>query len=320
MKRMKKWFFMAAAALAFTACIDTESIDQETQALQPGFNIYRGATNQHLFSLAPANGAVRLAMLVAEAARQSEQTGAEVTIDEVTYDGKRLKEMLFGATATVEKVELTPDKPYDYRIVYRPTSITPGGYYLEGELHVATNGAATPADTDPEQSWTVFFDEFKAHVRTEYGSTAIHFSGGETDLYRNGDDTYSVDLRNFVLNVADVDRHSDWSGSITLTFKDPSLAYSVCKGEKVSVTGYAEGPTYYTFSSTGVATQLRYEVEGGQYSGGTQIIGGEERCSLTGYADFDTGAYPARDVKIVWGISGNYLVQTVTYNGVTKTF
>lgn len=317
---MKKWLFLAVAALAFTACMDEETYDPEVQALQPGFNIYRGASNQHLFSLAPANGAVRLAMLVAEAAKQSEQTGEQITIDKVTCDGKLLKEVLFGATTTVEAVERSGEKPYDYRIVYRPTSVIPGGYYLEGELFVATNGAATPAETGADRAWTLFFDGFKAHVRTEYGSTTINYSGGETSLYRNADDTYTVDVQNFVLNVANVDRHSDWSGLYTLTVEDPTLAYSLCKGKEVTVTGEAEGPTFYTFSSTGVATRLRYEVEQGLYKGGTQIIGGEELCSLTGYSDFDSAAYPAREVKVAWKVSGNYLEQTVTYNGVSKTF
>lgn len=317
---MKKWLFMVAAALAFTACVDDESFDKEAQALQPGINIYQGASNQHLFSLAPANGAVRLAMLVAEAARQSAQTGETVTIDDVKYDGKLLKEVLFGATATVEAVERSAATPYDYRIVYRPTSQTPGGYYLDGELHVATNDAPTPDQTDANKAWTVFFDDLKAQVRTAYGTSSIIFTGGETTLCRNADDTYEVGLQNFVLNVEDIDRFSDWTGSYTLSFKDPSLAYSLCKGQEVKVTGSAEGPTFYTYSSSNVATQLRYEVHEGLYKGGTQIIGGEERCSLTGYADFDSSLYPSREMTMAWSISGNYLVRTVSYNGVTRTY
>lgn len=316
---MKKWLFLAASALALTACIDEEVIDQETQALQPGINIYQGASNQHLFSLAPANGAVRLAMLVAEAAKQSAETGGEVSVDEVEYDGKLLKEVLFGATTTVEKVERTPEKPYDYRIVYRSTSQIPGGYYLEGELFVDTNGAATPSETASDKAWTVFFDGLKAHVRSDYGTTAVLFSGGETSFYRNADDTYTIGLGSFVLNVEDIDRYSDWSGSYKLSFKEPTLAYSLVRGGEVKVSGSAEGPTFYTYSTTNVATQLRYEVEQGLYKGGTQIVGGEERCSLTGYADFDSALYPSREVKFVWSVSGNYLVRTITYNGVTKT-
>lgn len=315
-----KWMFLAAVAAVGTACIDKDVFDEQLQAVQPGLNIYRGASNQHFFSLAPANGAVRLAMLVAEADRQSKESGAEVTIDEVKYDGKSLKQILFGEAATIETVDNGGATPYDYKIVYRANILAPGGYYLEGELHVATNGAATPAETDENQPWTIFFDEFKAHVRTDYGSSAIIFSGGETTLYRNGDDTYTLGVQNFVLNVEQIDRYSDWTGSYTLTVKDPSLAYSLCKGADVTVTGSAEGPTYYTYSSRNVATQLRYEVEQGLYKGGTQIAGGEERCSLTGYSDYDTALYPSRDVTVGWSLAGNFLTQTVTYNGVTKSF
>ncbi len=314
-----KWLCLIAVAALGTACMDKEVFDEEQQALQPGLNIYRGAAQQHFFSLAPANGAVRLAMLVAEAARQSQQTGEEVTIDQVRYDGRLLKELLFG-DAKVEAVENSGATPYDYRIVYRSTVLAPGGYYLEGELHVATNGAATPAETDENQAWTVFFDNLAAHVRSDYGTTAVKFSGGETSLYRSGDDTYTIGLQNFVLNVEDIDRYSDWTGEYNLTVKDPTLAYSLCAGEKVTVTGAAEGPTFYTFSSRNVATQLRYEVERGVYRGGTQIIGGEERCSLTGASDFDSALYPSREVTVGWALSGNTLLRTVTYNGVTRTF
>jgi len=63
---------IALAALAFTSCIKENDTWKEMLPVQPGMYIYQLATDQDKLAMRPANAALRLAMLLAEADKQGE--------------------------------------------------------------------------------------------------------------------------------------------------------------------------------------------------------------------------------------------------------
>ena len=63
---------IALAALAFTSCIKENNTWKEMRPVQPGMYIYEMTTNQDKLAMRPANAALRLAILLAEAEKQGE--------------------------------------------------------------------------------------------------------------------------------------------------------------------------------------------------------------------------------------------------------
>ena len=58
------------AAFALSGCIKEDDSYKELLPLQPGMNIYNMTMTQNAVAMQPANAGIRLALLLAEAAKQ----------------------------------------------------------------------------------------------------------------------------------------------------------------------------------------------------------------------------------------------------------
>ena len=91
---------IALAALAFTSCIKENDTWKEMLPVQPGMYIYQLATDQDKLAMRPANAALRLAMLLAEADKQGEDVLSADLKEIVVKKGDasiKVWETLFGA-------------------------------------------------------------------------------------------------------------------------------------------------------------------------------------------------------------------------------
>ena len=114
MKKICKLFSLAAlAAFSLTSCMNDDnggSVDPYAN-IRPGISIYNASVIQNSVATDPAAAAVRMAMLIDEAAVQDK------SFDELTVIFRKteisLKELLFGRGAMIEESEETPG---EYRI------------------------------------------------------------------------------------------------------------------------------------------------------------------------------------------------------------
>ena len=97
---------IALAALAFTSCIKENDTWKEMLPVQPGMYIYQLATDQDKLAMRPANAALRLAMLLAEADKQGEDVLSADLKEIVVKKGDasiKVWETLFGAHTKLER-------------------------------------------------------------------------------------------------------------------------------------------------------------------------------------------------------------------------
>lgn len=300
----KTLFLLATLSLALTGCFKEDESYKKMKPVQPGLDIYNAGSTQNTFSMQPTEAALRLAMLLAEAKDEED-------FSKVIYNNKNVKNELFGLNTKVEKQESG-----DYKITYMSGVQLPGGGFFDGSLLVRLNGTLQLSETTIDKRWTVILDDFKIHVPGSYGTQIVNVKQGTATLYNNGDGGYMLTIGSSVINIEPTTFNSDWTGAFTLIPPDESLAYSLCTGKEFKASGSANGPTFYTFNGQ-TTVSVRYTLEEGLFQGSSQILGGTEKASLTGYGDYSPEFYPSRDVSVEWMVEGKKLIWEITYNGIT---
>lgn len=306
---------IALAALAFTSCIKENNIWEEMRPVQPGRHIYQLATNQDKLAMRPANAALRLAMLLAEADKQGEDVLSADLKEIVVKKGDasiKVWETLFGAHTKLER------QGEDYLITYSDEAQLPDGFFMAGSVLVKTNGTKVLNQSSYSAPWTVEMQDLKVFVYSDTGMRqAFNFDGGETTLYFDGDDSYIINASSFRIHLDNVDASSNWSTikPYTLRAEDSSLAYSLCSGKDFKVEGSASGPTLYSSDMT-QAVGMGYELINGVYRG-MQIISGTQECRFLSPLEYDTTQFPASSVTYEWSYdsSTNTVFQKIRYNG-----
>lgn len=305
---------IALAALAFTSCIKENNTWKEMRPVQPGIIIHSLTTNQDKLAMRPANAALRLAMLLAEAEKQGEDVLSADLKEIVAKKGDasvKVWETLFGAQTKLTR------QGEDYLITYSDEAQLPDGFFMTGSVLVKTNGAKLLNESSYSAPWTVEIQDGLKMIA--YSDTGIrqefNFDSGATTLYFDGDDSYTIEASSFSMHIKDVDVYSNWNGRYTLRAEDSSLAYSLCTGKDFKVDGSASGPTVYSLDQS-QSTGMSYELTNGVYRG-MQIISGTQECRFTSYLEYDTTAFPASTVTYEWSYdsSSNTIYQKIYYDG-----
>ena len=192
----------------------------------------------------------------------------------------------------------------------------PDGFFMTGSVLVKTNGAKVLNQSSYSAPWTVEMHNLKVIAYSNTGlRSAFNFDGGETTLYFDGGDSYTIEASSFSIHLDNVDASSNWTGRYTLRAEDSSLAYSLCTGKDFKVDGGASGPTVYT-SDVAQSVGMGYELTNGVYRG-MQIISGTQECRFLSPLEYDTTKYPASSVTYEWSYdsSSNTIYQKIYYDG-----
>lgn len=303
---MKKLLILlAVVSVTMTGCLKNNYEDKYKDYRQ-GLAIYSWTTLQNTISLQSTNAAVRLAILMAEADKQGIDD-----LNEVKDGTTVLRTKLLGYNSTII------DKGNGvYEIKYVSSGvvdmvITPVGSYL-----IDTKGKAL-SESDRNSWWTVVAQSgFSYQFYLDGTMRRIDMSGGETTMYNNGDNTYSVQPLNIQAAFSDTkDYVSNWSGSFTLTAPSEGLAYSDCKGKLFGWAGRSAGPTFFYYYSNTSPIGMSYQILSGKYLGGS-IREGVEECELT--SNYEALGFPAYDFISEWGTSeSGEMWRRITYNGKT---
>ncbi len=317
MKRNKLiWMaVVAAVALGQTSCLNSDSdFHDEAAPVRPGIYIYNAAHSQNEAAMQPADVALRLAVLRAEAEKQG-KTG---DLNSVTVDGQNVKTLLFGMYTQIAEDE---SEAGTYVIEYRNS----GGqrpydiYSRTGTVRVKTQGVALER-TDAAKRWSVSLGSEKLAITG--GSSVAVLSTGETELYFEG----GVCRIGFSNALSEADgRKASWSGDFELTTEmKEGLSFSGLKDASFELDGSARGTSFWSFNGT-TSAAMSYTVTDGKYQPSrtgspSTIMGGTELCGLTSPMDYNPADYPSSEVKVVWTVSGNMLSYAVTYNGTTVNF
>lgn len=298
------------AAFALSGCIKEDDSYKELLPLRPGMNIYSMTMTQNAVAMQPANAGIRLAMLLAEAAKQYPETELkDVDLTKLKIEGSSnsVMTLLFTAGTKIER----PDDG-SYKITYNEEYQQPDGFYLKGSVLVRTNGAEQLKDAQVDKVWQVEIqDDLKVLSRSNYGTQTVHMDGGSTTLRSNGGGSYTIAVSGFSANIDQSSVYSDWSADFTLSGANADLVYSECRGKDFKVSGDAGGYSMYTGIDSSSLRMSYYLSSGSVYRSG-QIIEGTQECSFESY-NYDTSAYPWSNVKYVWSNDGNQLYQKIYY-------
>lgn len=289
-------------------------------AVSGGISIYNSASTQHTLSLDAAGVAVRLAMLLDEAAAQDKSL-EEVTI-QTEYQEYRLKDMLFGRGVTIQAEQ------GDYLITYQgSTPASLDSFYRQGSYRVKTSGQALGA-TSELTPWVVT-PEGEVRIYLSATATGSQFSlkGGSTRLSAQGGGSYRIDLEGIKLSFEGYDQFSsNWNGiwyfATSTTTGD--LSYSNHDKDTFRLFGKSEGPSFYAFNNTST-TRMSFNspelsplcwrpAETGSH---TLITTSEEVATLTHPADYPLALYPAPTVTIKRDYRDGKSTTQITYNGVS---
>ena len=151
---------MAAAAAMLTGCLKSTDSSSKFSPVAPGLDIYSCAGNQTQVALLPANSAIRLGMLLAEAEKQGKTEelesfagdGAGQPID--TESAKRW-------IVTVDDVlQVNPSAREPLNLAGGTTSI----YYAGGSYRIEVNGCVGYFVREIQSDWDCVFDWTPADV------------------------------------------------------------------------------------------------------------------------------------------------------------
>ncbi len=300
---MKKWLLACLVLpLALTSCLDTNDDSNEENPLYPGYSIYNTTAMQNRLALVPADAALRLAILLAEADAQNRVDNPW----DVMHDGNLVRNQLFS------NVGITYTAQGSRRILDFSASA------YGGKVIVQTNGAKTLDETSSECVWEVSTENFQSVVNFG-GNTNITYKyaneSGRVYLWKEGN-TIQIRLNLIAITpqVSTSSLTSSWSGEFELTPPDISLTYSSCHAKEFKIASGlpASGRSCFTLNSGGSATSLEYSIQATYV--GTRMSKGTEVCRLT--ANYDPTYYLGTEVKIEWTDATN---GTMTYNGISGT-
>lgn len=299
------------AAFALSSCIKEDDSYKELLPLRPGMNIYSMTMTQNAVAMQPANAGIRLAMLLAEAAKQYPETELkDVDLTKLKIEGNSNSVMALLFTAGT-KIERQADG--DYKITYNGDYQQYDGFFLKGSMLVKTGGVEQLKDTHGGQVWQVEIEEgLTLSARDVNGLIQVNMEGGSTTLYNEGL-SYTISLSGISASFENASVSSSWRGDFSLRGANADLVYSECRGKDFKVSGEASGPSVYVGSDSSNLRLGYYLSSGSVYRSG-QIIEGTQECSFESY-NYDTSAYPSPDVKYVWSNNGSTLYQKIYYNG-----
>lgn len=299
------------AAFALSGCIKEDDSYKEYMPVQPGVNIWNMTMTQNVVAMQPANAGIRLAMLLAEAAKQYPETDLkDVDLTKLKIEGNSnsVLSLLFTSGTTIERL----DDGY-YKITYNEDYQQPDGFYLKGSMLVNTKGVEQLKDAQRDQRWQVEMQEGLTLIsKSNYVTQTVHMEGGTTTLYSNGGGSYTIAMSGISANIDKSAAHSVWTGNFTLSGKDAGLVYSECKGKDFEVSGNAAGYSIYVGIDNS-SLRLSYDLTSGSIYRSGQIIEGTQVCRFESY-NYDTSAYPKPDVRYVWSNDGSTLYQKIYYN------
>lgn len=319
MHRIYPILLAAAAALSLTGCLKSEgdNIFNKLEPVRPGIAIYNAAHPQNLLSMQSADAALRLAMLLAEAEKQSaeavekgQEGGDPFDVEylkTIMVNNSNLKNLLFGSSTQLEKVSM------GFRIIYNGGKGSYDAYNRTGSYFVMT-GDRQLAATDAENLWTVSID---SQVEMETGSDeSVFCESGTTRIHADATGGYVIEMA-AVKIYANEDYKSDWSGTFRWKPDSGTLCYSdfADEGKKSGLEGEASGRSFASFNNV-TSLALEYEIKGGEYMGYNVICDGVETCRMPDPGDYDASQFPSNEVSVEWELQGSYaLIYTIRYNG-----
>ena len=120
------------AAFALSSCIKEDDSYKELLPLRPGMNIYSMTMTQNAVAMQPANAGIRLAMLLAEAAKQYPETelkDVDLTKLKIEGNSNSVMTLLFTAGTKIER-----QANGDYKITYNGDYQQYDGFFLKGSI------------------------------------------------------------------------------------------------------------------------------------------------------------------------------------------
>lgn len=308
---------MLAAMMGVTSCLNSggETAYDQVKPVAPGINIYNAANSQNAASMQPADIALKLAVLRAEALKQGKMDDWNSVVNENSIS---VKNLLFGFTTQIAEDEQEPGT-YEIRYANAGGQWPYDSYRRQGTIRVRTQGVALE-ETDENKMWTVSLGSSQFTVTG--GRTVTLLSTGETSIYWNGEG-YQIEFFNGMSYVNEA-RKASWNGSFVLTPEvTGSLAFSDLEETSFGFEGQAQGTSFWSFNGT-TSAQMSYQVTEGLYNpseaGPTQLIGGTETCTLLSMGDYNIAEYPSPEVKVVWNKVGSKISYSITYNDTTVDF
>lgn len=308
---MKKFLFVTAAvvSMVFSGCIKEDDTYKKLQPVEKGISIYNWTSSQYSMAMEQANIGMRMAMLVAEAAKQEKDNFDDVKIENVS-----IKSRLLGTSSTIEKTTT------GYKITFNPGYTDLDGYSRNGVVLIDTNEAEQLEDAVGGKAWTVSYQD-KMVLGASSGNTSIKITmiDGTTQLYNEGNGTYAISLANQASYLDSGENFtSNWGGRFTLKPENMNFTYSDCVGNKFLVNGTAYGPSFYTMDNVS-ALQLSIGLTNVEYYSTSRILNGKIDAVMTG--GYDLTLFPSPRVTIEWTVNaeGTKVAQTITYNGHTVT-
>lgn len=321
---MKKFsLFALLAGLLFVACNDdNDTVYDPYASVRPGITIYNSTSTQQSVATDPASAAVKLAMLIDEAAKQ------QTTIDEVTvtYNSAsyKLSNLLFGPSTRI-----TEEEPGRYRIAYFDNSAgVRDTFYRQGVYIVNTQGISL-AESSEDTPWTVGLDKDPVYLTSGNGylETTYLIESGTNTLYRLPNGSYALLVEEVAAHLRGYPEYlSNWSGDFTWSASTSAddLAYTTHREDVYTLYGSASGESFFLLGSA-VQTELRYTVpttnpvqwQPSRTLSIGLIISGEERAAILNTASVSTADFPAPSVSVVRELDGNTILTTVIYNNNT---
>ncbi|MEG2365912.1 MAG: hypothetical protein RSB29_04070 [Alistipes sp.] len=301
------------AVAMLTGCLNSDDNDGQNKwtPVEPGLYIYNAATAQNNIALQPADIAIRLAILRAEALKQ----GKADDLNLIVVEGMgNIKTLLFGSTTKIKVEE------GGYMIAYAGG----GGassfdqFARFGEIRVRTRGVEL-AQTTQETPWTVELVSEKITFDDRRSAKVVMTSTGGTSIYNN-DGHYEISFRGSLASIRP-NVVSDWAGVFVWTPATPAdLSFSALQKSTFNFKGSAAGRAFWTLNGTS-ALNMSYALKEGKFTpsvaGSGQLVSGVETCRLTDPADYNVTTYPAPDVKVTWTLENDRLSYMVDYNGHT---
>lgn len=332
---MKKLsLFALAALLIFAVGCNSDAEEHyfgEYSDLKPGMLIYNAVSTQQLVAMDPTAVALRLAMLLDEAAlKGADPDEVEIRIGERNL---LLKDLLFGRSVKIEEVALeeSPEEGSGlYRITYTNAApATVDSYRREGSYLIHTQGLSL-TESSEQQPWRVTPEEQLYLYMGAGDSERFILKGGTTELYASDSGVYAIRLRESGASFEVTEQFtSAWSGDFTLTTSTITgdLAYSNHRKDTYNFWGEAEGPTFYAFNNAS-RTRMYYRIDEANrmswqpsVSGSNVLaVSGVEYCRLTHAEDYPAEIYPAPDVSVSRTYSEGKVTHTLTYNGLKMEF
>ena len=329
MKKICKLFSLAAlAAFSLTSCMNDDnggSVDPYAN-IRPGISIYNASVIQNSVATDPAAAAVRMAMLIDEAAVQDK------SFDELTVIFRKteisLKELLFGRGAMIEESEETPG---EYRIRFVPsTPAVLDAYRREGTYLVRTGGVSL-SEATAENPWSAEIESEVMYLygSNQYASTNYRLTEGQTRLWRQADGIYRIEFEGMASCFALTPQFvSDWSGSLCWkpSTEGDDLSFKNHGEDSFTMYGEADGNTFYAFNNAST-TRMSYQVsestpllyQPDKTLSATKPTGGTETARLTSPGDYPAADYHSSSVQVVYTVTNNAIYTTIHYNGVTQT-